>query len=701
MKPGAVGDGIEHGGVEAAQTGGGEAQGGGIAGVAAADGVAGSVAQFGEFLSQNTHGLLRTSEGPQPVEVAAEGRIVDALTHGVEGRILQNDAGDALGPLRRQGGGHHCPERMTIDEDTLLGNDVQESDGVLQIIDDPIGATARRVAVAAEIVLVQLVVLTERAGDRGEGRGTASDSVQKKNGGFRFHRLKDSRYTVGLMRLVCLMLLAAVAVAAPPKKIVIIAGRKSHPPGFHEYVKSAQLLKVMLERATKDARVELHFNGWPENPATLDTANTIIYLSDGQDGDLYNPVPFMTPERMPVIERQMKRGCGLGLIHFSTFAPDQFGPQILAWTGGYFDWQDDTGARKWYSAIKTLETRVEPATPDHPALRGLAAFDYKEEFYYQIRFPENRTGWKPLMRVPALGGTAESQVVGWSVERADGGRGFGTSMGHFFANWRLPSYRKYFLNLIAWSAGVEIPAKGLEADFVEETSRLLVPNPVKTLLLTGDDHPAHLWKQTTVSLLEDLNNRGPEFDVRVTEDPNDLAHLDGYQLLVLHYANWTSPGLSEAAKAGLVRYLERGGGLVVIHFANGAFHHSLPKSPGTDWPGYREMVARVWDHTQKTVGHDKYGKFRVDVKPHALTRGLESFETTDELYFGQVGTREVEVLATARSQQTGQDEPMAMIYRYGKGRVFQTVLGHSLEAQRSYGTTQLIRRGASWAAGRN
>lgn len=58
------------------------------------------------------------------------------------------------------------------------------------------------------------------------------------------------------------------------------------------------------------------------------------------------------------------------------------------------------------------------------------------------------------------------------------------------------------------------------------------------------------------------------------------------------------------------------------------------------------------------------------------------------------------MLATARSRKTGRDEPMAMVYRVGKGRVFQTVLGHSLESQRNDGTTILIRRGATWAAGR-
>ncbi|MBY0503928.1 MAG: ThuA domain-containing protein [Bryobacteraceae bacterium] len=274
------------------------------------------------------------------------------------------------------------------------------------------------------------------------------------------------------MRFLWLLLLLTAAHAAAPKKIVILAGLKSHGPGFHEYAKSAKLLKILLERATPLAKVELHFRGWPDEPTTLDTADSIIVISDGQDGHLGSPVPFLLPERMAIMERQMKRGCGLGLIHFSTFFPDADGQRILAWSGGYFDWQDETGARKWSSAIKTLEATVEPATPGHPALRGLAPFALKEEFYYQMAFPANRTGWKPLLRVPALGGTPDSQTVAWSVQRRDGGRGFGTSMGHFDANWQVPAYRKFFLNLIAWSAGLKVPTRGFEGEFVEATGEI-------------------------------------------------------------------------------------------------------------------------------------------------------------------------------------------------------------------------------------
>jgi type 1 glutamine amidotransferase len=42
---------------------------------------------------------------------------------------------------------------------------------------------------------------------------------------------------------------------------------------------------------------------------------------------------------------------------------------------------------------------------------------------------------------------------------------------------------------------------------------------------------------------------------------------------------------------------------------------------------------------------------------------------------------------------------MAWVYTYGKGRVFQTVLGHSAESLDTQGTSQLVFNGATWAAG--
>jgi type 1 glutamine amidotransferase len=189
--------------------------------------------------------------------------------------------------------------------------------------------------------------------------------------------------------------------------------------------------------------------------------------------------------------------------------------------------------------------------------------------------------------------------------------------------------------------------------------------------------------------------------VEVTENPEDLAgtKLDDVDLLVLNYCNWDKPGLSESAKANVQKYLRRGGGLSVLHFANGAWNKTLPAAE-SDWEEYRKkIVRRVWMHPDS--GHDPFGAFPVTITDakHEITAGLAAFETWDELYFKQSGELPIDALATAKSKVSGQDEPLAWAYEVEKARVFQTVLGHAAESIRA--AAPLIRRGSTWAAKRS
>jgi putative heme-binding domain-containing protein len=518
-------------------------------------------------------------------------------------------------------------------------------------------------------------------------------------------------------RLTCFLLLFAgtlcVAVAhaeepsAASRKVVILAGTVhqgpgGHPPGTHEYELSARLLKRALDESGLPVRTEIHFDGWPREPQTLDDADTIVVISDGADRNLTDH-PLLLGDRLQVIGKQMDRGCGLVAIHWTTFVPnDRGGPEFLEWIGGYFDYQSGTGGHPWYSKIQTVATRPQPASPQHPICRGLTAFDLREEYYYNIRFRERDTRLVPILTT-TIPGEAQPQVVAWAVERDGGGRGFGFTGGHFFENWGEPNFRRMVLNALLWTAHVEVPAAGVASNVFPPKDPPVAASdqPIQAVIVTGHQHPGHLWRETTPALQEALL-QDKRLQVTVVTDPEFLAtdNLHGYDVVVLNYCNWQRPGLSEEAKANFQKYLAEGGGLALIHFANGAFHASLPETPASDWPEYRNICRRVWDHTPGTSGHDVYGRFRVDVvKDHPITAGLNSFETIDELYFNQQGDGEIEVLATARSTVTGRDEPMAFVYPYGKGRVFQTVLGHAAESIRTPGTATLIRRGVVWAAG--
>jgi putative heme-binding domain-containing protein len=509
------------------------------------------------------------------------------------------------------------------------------------------------------------------------------------------------------------MALAAIsgrAEAATPRKIVLIAGTVhqgpgGHPAGTHEYELSARLLKQSLLHAPDIAPIkcEVHVDGWPGDPKTLDDADTIVVISDGADRNERDH-PLLVDDRLSALEKQMDRGCGLVALHWTLFVPREHGgEQFLDWIGGYFDYQSGDTANRWYSRIQTAATRPEPATGAHAISRGIKPFDLREEYYYRMRFRERDPRLTPILKTK-LHGEPDEQVVAWAVERKDGGRGFGFTGGHFFDNWGVEDFRRMVLNAILWTAHVEVPQEGVRSPTLAQPENLgSADEPaIEAMIVTGHQHPAHAWRETTVALQEALA-ADRRFQVSVVTDPEFLAskNLFGYQVVLLNYCNWQRPGLSEEAKFNLQSYLAGGGGLSIIHFANGAFHSSLPETPASDWPEYRAMCRRIWDHAAGRSSHDPFGRFKVNiVGEHPITAGLNSFETIDELYCNQQGDLPIEVLATARSKVSGKDEPMAFVYPYGKGRVFQTVLGHAAESIRTSGESALICRGAAWAAGR-
>jgi len=213
----------------------------------------------------------------------------------------------------------------------------------------------------------------------------------------------------------------------------------------------------------------------------------------------------------------------------------------------------------------------------------------------------------------------------------------------------------------------------------------------KVLIVTGIDYPGHKWKLTAPVLAEAIaaDNR---LEVTVTEKPGDLAgdDLGDYDVIVLHFMDWEVPDPGPAARANLKRVIASGKGLVIVHFACGAFQ---------EWPEFVELAGRVWD--PKLRGHDPHGKFTVKITDaqHPAMKGLKEFETVDELYTCLAGRTPIKVLATARSKVDGKDYPMAFVLDYGKGRVLHSVLGHDVQAFASPNVKRLFRNACAWSAG--
>jgi type 1 glutamine amidotransferase len=217
------------------------------------------------------------------------------------------------------------------------------------------------------------------------------------------------------------------------------------------------------------------------------------------------------------------------------------------------------------------------------------------------------------------------------------------------------------------------------------------PAAVRVLIQTGMEYPGHPWKETAPFLAKVLSSDA-RMAVSVQEDPKFLASpkLQDFDVIVLNYMNWESPDPGTEARENLRKFVAGGKGLVLVHFACGAFQ---------DWPEFRKIAGRSYD--PKLRPHDARGPFKVEIadSEHPITKGMKSFETDDELYTCLAGDAPIKVLATARSKVDQKDYPMAFVLDYGKGRVFHCVLGHDVKALSFDGVKQLYQRGTAWAAG--
>jgi type 1 glutamine amidotransferase len=499
------------------------------------------------------------------------------------------------------------------------------------------------------------------------------------------------------------------------RRIVIVAGRKSHGPddnGIHDYPAQARLLDDALRRSAVAAQLEIvraEDDHWPS--AAIAEADGLVIISDGRDGDLpfAEASHFASPERMAEVEAGVQRGMGVVPVHFAAFAAERDLERALAWQGAAFQWEQD-GKRDWYSRISWATGVFDLLATDHPVLRGVAASRLREEYYHRLAFHSDSV---PLIAIRALPGDDQrEQTVAWALERENGGRAFGTTMAHSLDSLRHDGLRTLLLNGIAWAAGIEVPADGLQVAFAEreEVNHRLglgpAPAPIRIAVLAGNNaHRWHNWPESTAALLRAWGD-DPRITARVHTDPDDLVTgLDDRDVLVLNWCNWQDPaGLSEQARTAIQSFVEHGGGVFVHHFSNGACHASLPDAGASDWPWYRTLVRRVWEHRALPPGrsaHDAYGTFEVRPRSmHPLVAGLPACTVEDELYWRQHGTEPIEPLLVATSDQTGAEEPLAWEYEVGNGRVVQSLLGHSAATYDAAPMRAFVRRIVAWCARR-
>jgi len=257
----------------------------------------------------------------------------------------------------------------------------------------------------------------------------------------------------------------ACSLGAAEKRVVLIAGSASHDPGSHEFRAGCLLLKHCLD-PQPGLVVDVYMNGWPADRQAFEGASAVIIYADG--GPKH---PLLQNGHRAIIAELTRHGVGLGCLHFAVEVPKENGAaELLEWIGGYYEVGYSINP-VWTADFKRL--------PDHPIARGVHPFSLQDEWYFNIRFSSDKKAIVPILtttpsdkvrlgpyskRYPdverALG---REEILMWTIERPDTGRGLGFTGGHFHRNWGNDNFRKLVLNGILWLAKMDIPPNGVES----------------------------------------------------------------------------------------------------------------------------------------------------------------------------------------------------------------------------------------------
>jgi type 1 glutamine amidotransferase len=264
---------------------------------------------------------------------------------------------------------------------------------------------------------------------------------------------------------------AAGAAGAAVKKIVFLAGPKDHgAEGRHEYEKDLRLLAGALGSASnlKGISTDFYVGKAPRDPAVYANAAAIV-IESSSDRDAREIHPLFPPEQqttnrnydqetlafLKMLDGRMRSGMGIVVLHYANWVEHWVARRYyLDWTGGL--WVQG-GSRN-----PVDQWTMTPKNPDHPILRGVKEWSYRDEVFCRFFLPPDLKRTELIIGTPAKA-TIGPQLASWAYEREGGGRAFVMGGPDFHDNMTtVADFRRFLVNGIVWAAGVDVPPGGVD-----------------------------------------------------------------------------------------------------------------------------------------------------------------------------------------------------------------------------------------------
>lgn len=209
---------------------------------------------------------------------------------------------------------------------------------------------------------------------------------------------------------------------------------------------------------------------------------------------------------------------------------------------------------------------------------------------------------------------------------------------------------------------------------------------IRVLLVGGGaSHDFDRWyKQEDVETLQKEGFATVEY----TSDPSAIASkLPNIDVLFLSN---NQPISDPETRKAIFAFADAGKGLVLAH---PALWYNW-----NDWPEYNQKLVGGG-----SKGHNKYGPFDVTVtnKKHPVTKGVPAvFGLQDELYYyiAAPGATPIEVLATAKAEDSDKVFPSIFIVKHPKARIVGIALGHDAASHTIEPYKTILRNAIRWAA---